>query len=238
MLKKKLIIISLSSSLLMTLMGHKQIQAASLQNTVGIATPILTIDFDEIIYPNLTIITNQYSTVNGEPGVIFSNTTLPSPFNGLFYLRPLPSSLPNIGLEAVGNASSFTSFSIKFVETQTEAAFSMVTDLTTATFTAKKGGTVVESFSTTTNLTQTNNFFGFTDVQTGFDEILIELNRINNNAIPSARIGAIQLGGGQPEPEEIPEPTFVFGLLAIALLGTKLPRKPLSTSEVKSYPLK
>ncbi|ACK67536.1 hypothetical protein PCC8801_3573 [Rippkaea orientalis PCC 8801] len=220
-------------------MGQEQVQAASLQNTVGIATPILTINLNELSPPppNFTSITNQFSTVNGQAGVIFSNTVIPAPSNGLFYITSL-ASFPNIGQEAVSNLNGFTSFSIKFVETQTEAAFSMVTDLTTATFTAKKGGTVVESFSTTTNLTQTNNFFGFTDVQTGFDEILIELNRINNNAIPSARIGAIQLGGGQPEPEEIPEPTFVFGLLAIALLGTKLPRKPLSTSEVKSYPLK
>lgn len=218
-MKKSLIIALGASYLLSGTMNIETAQGATIQNNFGLNTPTKKITFNEITLPNGTGVIDQYASL----GILFPPLTIEDiEIAKLYYVFPL-NPLPNLGTAGVTNFASFEDFSLKFTSNQTEVAFSMGTDPTLSTITALLKGKPVESFDVTTNFTQTNNFFGFKDII--FDEIRINLPINNDQSIPNAIIGEVQLGKSVPPPLEVPEPTSILSLFVIGFLGIHATRK-------------
>ncbi|GBF81673.1 hypothetical protein [Aphanothece sacrum] len=211
-MKKSLIITLGSFFVLSGAMKIEVIQGATIENSFGLNNPQKTITFDDPIFDDGNLLTNEYANF----GLEFDP--------GLFFIFPLPSNppLPNLGLGGVTNSSILSEFSLKFLEDQTSAAFSMSTAPTISNFTALLNGSVVESFQAMTDFTQTNNFFGFKDIL--FNEIRINFAN-NNQTIPNAIIGEVQFGNSVEPPLEVPEPSSVMSLLVIGLFGIHATRK-------------
>ncbi len=106
--------------------------------------------------------------------------------------------LPNINLPAARNFAPTTNpFLISFTQSQSQAAFSLVTNPGTSTFDALLNNSVVDTFSTATNTTSSNNFYGFTGVTFDAIRVTAALNGI-------AVIDNIQLGTATAQ--SVPEP--------------------------------
>ena len=141
--------------------------------------------------PDGTALTNQYSSLGVTFSGLFSNTTT----NGF----------PNINLPAAKNFSTTTTnpFLISFTQSLSQAAFSLATNTGTSTFDALLNNSVVDTFSTATNTSSSNNFYGFTGVT--FDAI-----RVTAGSGP-ALIDNIQLGTATAQ--SVPEPCSIIGTL-------------------------
>jgi hypothetical protein len=127
-----------------------QSRAGQIINSTGLASPALTITFSEHVFASGTSITNQYQDL----GVTFSPN---------LYYAPQTGGFPHIDNQNLGNFSpSISPFTIQFTHDLTSAAFAMATNPGTSTFKALENGVVVDSFSTTTDVSNTNNFYGFT----------------------------------------------------------------------------
>jgi hypothetical protein len=145
------------------LTGVESANALSLQNSTGLASPDQTITFDEFVVSQDASITNEYSSL----GVTFSpNLYFDTQYN---FPNITPNSLSNFGV--FSGSSPITPVSIFFNQAQNAAAFSVITQLGTSTFTALLDGSVVETFNAPTTFGDPNNFYGFTGVV--FDEIQI-----------------------------------------------------------------
>jgi hypothetical protein len=174
-------------------------QADILINNTGLPSPAETITFSEIVLPPETPVTNQYASF----GVTFSPN--------LFYnTQPIffpTESLANFDFN--GNVNN--PVAMMFSQVQTAAAFALQTNPGDSTFTARLGGSVVESFTAPTTLSilpdtsQASNFYGFTNI--AFDEIDI----LSNTTY--FQMDNLQLGNTVAP---VPEP----GSLAIVLIGT------------------
>ncbi len=202
--------IALAGSILgFSIVSVNPAQAASLVNSTGISNPGTTITFSEVPLPTDTALTNQYSSL----GVSFT---------GLFY-NPEPRIFPNINPPSAGNYISSANFSvnpfvINFAQTQSQAAFSMVTNQGTSTFEALLNGTVVESFSSATDYQNiTNNFYGFTGIT--FDAI-----RVDATSAPGgfALIDNIQFSSAATA---VPEPFTIIGTLVGGTAAMRMRKK-------------
>ena len=183
-----------------------QVQAGVITNDFGLSNPAQTITFDEFVFPAGTSITNEYSSL----GVTFSPNLVYNAQEGSF---------PNISGNRLGNYDpTVNPFFISFSNIQNEAAFAMVTNTGTSTFTALLNGTAVESFSATTDTNTTSNYFGFTGIS--FDAIRVDVGG-SNSAMLLDNLQTASLAA-------IPEPTSlaVFAIGAcVAGLGTARRRR-------------
>ena len=205
-LVKKLSIAAGVAVIALGAVGIEHADAAMLNNSSGLASPNTTITFDEIVPPAGTVVTTQYSGL----GVSFSNLVYASQGGGF----------PHIDNNNLGNFNGGLNgglFSIHFLQQQTEAAFAMVTNQGTSTFTALLNGVVAETFTLGTTVFSSNNFYGFTNIL--FDEIQVTPGGYGSYAL----IDNIQLGSSATE--SVPEPASVLGLLALGALGAGSARK-------------
>jgi len=190
-----------------------QCQAAFLANSTGILSPVSTVTFSEVGLATDTPVTNHFAAF----GVTFSPNLL---------YNPQPFAAPNQSQPQLGNYSQTsgtpanTVFLINFTSTQTDAAFSMITNPGASGFEALLAGVVVDSGSAPTDFTSASNFFGFTGVT--FDAIRVTPATDNNAAL----IDNIQLGTDAPPSVATPLPATallaVFGGLAF---GSRVRRR-------------
>jgi hypothetical protein len=154
----------------------------------GISNPAQTIDFNDLTVPNGTPVTTQY------PGVTFSGTFASS------------YTFPNVSGRNIENFGNL--ISIQFSTTQTRVAFALVSNPTTTTFTALLNGAVVESFTASTNVSSSNNFYGFIG-SSGFNAIQIFDDGVG------AAIDNLQIG----DPVATPVPFGFTPLPGLAVSG-------------------
>ena len=175
-------------------------QAEFFNNAAGLPSPVRTITFDEHPRPFDTVITDQYADV----GITFSprvyQDLIRNDFNGITGPR-------------VGNSNgdgALNPFSLRLTERRTAAAFALVSNTSTMTFTALLNGTEVDSGSAFSSTTNPINFYGFTGVT--FDEIRIF------QQVQQFRLGvlmdSIQLGPIVPSPASL----YLFAASAMGAL--------------------
>jgi hypothetical protein len=180
-------------------------KADQLINNTGLVSPAHTITFEEIILPTGTPVTNQYAGL----GVTFT----PSMFYDVQPVFFPTHSVANFDFITVNNPVTLT-----FNEVLSEAAFAMQTNSGTSTFTALLGGNVVETFTAPTtlsvlpDLSQSSNFYGFTNIQ--FDELRIQSNTT-----------FFQIDNLQFSPAAVPEPGPVALLLGSGVIGVLAVRR-------------
>ena len=180
--------------------GMEQAEAAQIRNATGLVSPVTRITFSEVVLPQNTAVTNQYAAF----GATFAN---------LFYSPRNGTGSPNVDANNLGSFrsgnSAFNPFSIKFLESRNEAAFALVTNPGTSTFKALLNGSVVESFTATTDFTLANNFYGFTGIS--FDEI--QVSGSGNFAL----LDNLQLGAATA----IPTPALLPGLVGLGVAALR-----------------
>lgn len=149
------------------------VHAQFYQNSTGLANAAKTISFSEHVFPDGTIITNQFA---GE-GITF--------LAGIHYNAVGPmTSFVGISGDYLANFNGFpqSPFSIYFTNPQTRAGFSAATNPGFSTFEALFHGTVVASATNVaTTFTDPNAFYGFTGVT--FDEIRFTVGGGNDSAL-------------------------------------------------------
>ena len=195
-------------SLLALLVTSGLVMADPITNDFGLTSPDATITFDEFVFAEDTVITDQFSSL----GVTF----LPN----LYYDSQGPADFDGVITHYVGNNSGsvVNPFSILFETDQTAVAFGIATNPTTTTFTAKLDGSIVETYQSTTNFDNPAiSFQGFQNIT--FDEIEVGVG--NDQAL----IDNIQLGQGEILPAEpvmgpvVPVPADAsWALIALVLL--------------------
>ncbi len=190
-------------SLVLILSFTGNVAATSITNNFGLSSPAITITFDEFSIPTNTVITNQYDTL----GVNFS----PNLFQGIDNASPNMS-----GGAMINYINPVAPFSILFNADQTEAAFAMVTNPTSTTFSAYLDGAFVESFSSATDGVGTNNYYGFTGII--FDEIGVNVGGDHIMVLDS-----LQFHNNSPIPE--PATMLLFGLGLLGLAGVNRRKK-------------
>ena len=185
------------------------VHAAPIVNSFGLAAPSSTITFDELVLPDSTLITNQYSGL----GVTFSP--------GLRYNSQGPSVLSGITGNYAGNNGAagpiLNPFSIIFGTPQTAAAFGFATNPANTLVEALLGASVVESFTQAT--TFDNNataFLGFSGI--AFDQIRITVGGDQQGLVDNIQVG---VAAAVPEPATL---TF-FGTALLALGALRRRRK-------------
>ncbi len=166
-------------------------QAATVNGaTSGLAGANTELAFDEVSLTTNDIVTDQFAAF----GVTFSP-------NLVYYGNP--AEYPNFTDPALGNFSPIVNpFFLDFTSNVTAATFAIVTNLGASTFTALLDGAEVESFSATTDLVSTANFFGFTDIL--FDQIRVDvgsngvmfMDNLAFNAAPT--VSVVPLPAGLP----------------------------------------
>ena len=191
------------------LIGANPAQATSLNNSTGILNPATTITFSEIPLADSTPLINQYSSL----GVTFTN---------LFY-STANYSFPNIKSPQATNFPSSANiisnpFLISFSQLQSQAAFSIVTNPGSSNFEALLNNTVVDSFTSATDTSNANNFYGFTGVT--FDAIRISAGGSNQ----AAAIDNIQFNSAVTS-TAVPEPFTIIGTLIGGTTALRMRKK-------------
>jgi hypothetical protein len=180
-------------------------------SATGLASPATTITFSEVAVAPGTALGNQFAAFGLQGGT------------NLFIDGELGTGLPNINGDRLNNFDALggpflNPTTITFTQPITGAAFNMISNPGTSAFEALLGGNVVESFTGTTDLSSTNNFFGFTGIT--FDSIRITGGGVNGAfAIDNLQIGA---AAATPEPATL----AVFGALAAGVFGLRRRVKP------------
>jgi hypothetical protein len=156
--------------------------ATPIINNFGLAAPDYTITFDESVFPQGTVVNNQYAAY----GATFSD---------MVYDTQGASAFPGITGHYLGNFTPIVNpFSISFVSPQNAAAFGMATNPATTTITALYLGAVVESFVVATSFDNpAQGFYGFSGIV--FDEIQVDV--VGDEL---ALIDNVQVGQAVPEP--------------------------------------
>ena len=189
-------------SILALLSTSGLVMADSITNDSGLASPDVTITFDEFVFAEGTIITDQFSSL----GVTFSPN--------LNYDSQGPASFDSVETHYVGNnfGGTVNPFSILFTTDQTAVAFGIATNPGTTTFTAKLNGLMVETYESGTDFDDPAiSFQGFQNIT--FDEIDISVGS------GQALIDNIQLGEGEVRGPMVPVPANAsWALIALVLL--------------------
>jgi len=180
-------------------LSPKPAEAAALHNSVGLANPANTITFDEFSFSARTPLNNQYVS----RGVTFSN---------LFSANFSPGIFHNISGTSAANFNSagfiFNPITIRFLQQQTAAAFSFVTNSGSSTFQSYLNGALVETFDASTNRGSSRNFYGFSNSL--FDEIRISAGGSGG----SAAIDNLQYAY---KPTAVPTPALLPGLIGLGV---------------------
>lgn len=182
--------------IVIVLMATVTTSEASFINT-PLVSPVTTVTFSEVGLANGTVVTDQFSSFGVEFGSLSST-------EGLYFGSGAGN--PGPGLQNFF-PDTYNPFEINFETALTEAAFQMITNGYTDTFTALLNGVVVETASATTGSWA---YYGFTDIV--FDQIRVNIGGdVHSN--DHMRLDNIQIGAAA-----VPEPT-ALALMAIGLVG-------------------
>lgn len=172
----------------------------------GIASPAVTITFDEHVLATNTSVTNQYADL----GVTFSPNVFYSPQTNFGHVQG-----NDVGNFTFNNEGPIDPVTLLFSTIQNGAAFSFDADNTPYRFDALLGGIVVDTFSATVGVSN-NDFFGFTGDT--FDSI--KITRTDTGQGPDWVLDNIQLGSttsAVPEPASLGWPSAVLiGIVVLA----------------------
>jgi hypothetical protein len=167
-------------------------------NAGGLSGTFNTVTFDELTFPNATIITNQYSAY----GITLNNGVMN--YNEGFML---PNYVGNFGPDGL-----LPDFQISFNSAVTSAAFQLITNLGTSTFNAFLGAALVGTGSLGTGVDVA--YYGFTGG--AFDRIQI----LAPDYYPAFVLDNVQFAGGAVA---VPEPaTWGLMLIGFGVLGATL----------------
>ena len=133
-------------------------QAIIAQNA-GLTNPDHVIDFGASVFPNWTVVTNQFTGITVTHAAYYTTGTYNNLTGGF---------LTNSGS---GGSDTLT---IKFATPIADLSFvyQQVGAWGPSNFRAMLGAVLVDSFSDTSNQTQPNNYFGFTNIL--FDELQLD----------------------------------------------------------------
>lgn len=134
--------------------------------STGLATPDVLIDLNSL--SGGTLINSQFA---GQ-GIVFSSTL------GSF-LAQSSCIFGSGGCSNTTNGSLSNVYSFLFSSDVSDVSLRLVTNTGTTTFTALLNGSTVESFSTSTNTSSVNAYYGFSGIV--FDELRYTINAINSN---------------------------------------------------------
>jgi hypothetical protein len=173
---------------------------STIDHGTGLAGLFQTITFSELSFAQNTPITTQFSSL----GVSFSPQ--------LYYDTPDTLYANIVGDRLQNYYPCCNTFSIFFTNVQSAVDFNFVTQPGTTTFTAKLGGVIQETFTTSTDLLTSPNFYGFQGIS--LDEIDVSVASVN---------GAMQLDNIQMA---VPEPggwtLLASGLMALAAFSRRM----------------
>lgn len=186
--------------------------AAITQSNTGLASPLVTIAFDELSLTQGTVVTNQYSGL----GVTFSPNMYQWTAGGIF---------PNVdahqltNFSAIPNGSALVNpLTFDFTADQTAVAFAFLSNPTTTTFATYLSGAFIESAAFATTFDSPNNWFQFSG--NTFDRIVVTAS---DNGLFSQNMGIDNMQIGiAPIPE--PEIYAMLGL-GLGLIGWARRRK-------------
>ena len=175
----------------------------------GLTSPDFLVDFGIGLYPNLTIITNQFSSSNvnfaGGPRYTTTGEDFPAVAGGYLF-----------GDKTIGGSP----FDILFSIDVTDALFSFRTNPGTSTFTAFLDGALQETFMAATDADQTpGRYYGFENII--FDKITVSANTSSGTNI----IDNLQFNAASPSAVPVPAAVWLFGTALIGLVGFGRRRK-------------
>lgn len=174
--------------------------AGFIHNSTGLTSPVTTVTFSEVALANDTVVTDQFLGLGMEFGAL-------SPTDGLYFSSTAGSQ--GAGLQNFF-PDTYNPFVIYFTTAVSEAAFEMITNGTTDTFTAFLNGNVVETASLRTGLWR---FYGFTGIV--FDEIRVGIGGdVGSGNQRHMRLDNVQIGSAV----SVSEPP-ILTILALGLMG-------------------
>ncbi len=163
----------------------------------GLASPTVSIDFEEGAIPASTVVTTQFAGVTFGDG---SNDFIMDTGGAGTGTQHI------VGRFLQSANTVVAPGAIKFDKQVSAAGFNLRTNPDTTTFTAFLNGVFVESFNAATNLTTSSNFYGFTGII--FDEIQFDM----------AIVGQQGFNLDNLEFVTVPAPSALF-LIGAGLLG-------------------
>ena len=193
MFTKKLALIGLALGFFASTAGAVPIT----NSATGLSAPDVTIGFDEVALVTGTDVTDQFAAfgVTFDPGVTYFTSVSPRPnFSGAAVI------------DFFGPAVS-----ILFSEDLTEMVMNMSQNFGMTTFTSLLDGNVVESFTSTLDLSA-NNFYGFSNSL--FDEVIVDPSGSSSVAMDNLSYSVAT--AAVPLPGTLPLFLGALGLLAVS----------------------
>lgn len=193
-----------------TLTGVSAISPATLATPIadsatGLVSPDVLIDFGNALYPDGTVITNQFAS----QGITF---------DGAFTNYQTGENAPYWSggyVQGVNGNNSPPPGNLLFANDITDVAFTYYSNLSNTTFAAYLDNVLVESFVAATSYfgEGANVYYGFTGIL--FDEVRVSISHANN----FYRLDNLQfnLATALPLPATMPLVLAAFGALALAV---------------------
>ena len=175
-------------------------------STTGLASPVSTITFDEIVLAQNTAVTNQYAGL----GVSFSSLAYYSPQTGFGNVQG-----NDVGNFSFAGGPDINPMTLTFTSLQSDVAFAIASNSTNYLFEAKLGGNLVDSFQSIVD-TSSADYFGFTGLS--FDSITITSLGPDRWVLDNIQLGSALTG--VPEPATIA--LFGAGLAGLAARRRKM----------------
>jgi hypothetical protein len=168
--------------------GMMEAKADVFQSSTGLTSPGQVITFDEVVLPPDTLLTNQYSSY----GITF---------NGAIYdpYAPPSNNGPNVNGNVFGNfipstSTLFPLSTLSFATPVTEASLALYSQPGITTISTYLSGSFVESHGFSTDLSSTNNYYGFNNSL--FDSMTISVASSDRGFIADN----VQFSEAVPEP--------------------------------------